>query len=351
MRFAYLDGIRGIAALFVLARHWNPLLDFGFTFSHMAVDLFFMLSGFVIAHAYDEKLRSGKMSPSTFMAIRLSRLYPVYFLAILVCLVVMTSTAALDHGDPRMAQWLLSALLAMVFLPSLVSGSEFLFPLNGCFWSLFAELALNIGYAFGRRHLSDRILIAIAGGTGLLLVAAVFATGTIDHGFRSSLMSATAGLIRATFGIAVGLLLYRRRAMFARFNHPATPWIGVALIAVLMTFPDMHGANGIAELIAVFAVVPLSIALASVREPSAAWSTRLMVTLGISSYPIYLLHVPVGIVLERLASKLPVSSLHLGLGGMLALFLLSLQIERHLDIPARQWLRTRLVRQPAAARA
>jgi peptidoglycan/LPS O-acetylase OafA/YrhL len=77
-QFVLLDGLRGVAALAVVVTH--ALYFFPPTpMAYLAVDFFFMLSGFVLAHAYGERLRQG-MTAGRFMAIRLIRLYPLYAL-------------------------------------------------------------------------------------------------------------------------------------------------------------------------------------------------------------------------------------------------------------------------------
>src|ERR1700692_1948753 len=87
-RYAYLDGIRGLAAILVLVRHTGNFWHFGFYRSYLAVDLFFILSGFVIAYAYDEKLREGAISFTQFLKIRLIRLYPVFLMSLVMCAIV-----------------------------------------------------------------------------------------------------------------------------------------------------------------------------------------------------------------------------------------------------------------------
>jgi len=351
MRFAYLDGIRGVAALFVLARHWDSMLGFGFRFGHLAVDLFFMLSGFVIAHAYDGKLRAGAMSSGAFMALRFARLYPVYLLSLIVAMAVVFGLPPAAGSATHTGEWIISGLLALAFVPFPVTGYAFLFPMNTSVWSLFAELLLNWAYAAQRRFLSDRVLLALIAVTAVMIAALGVATGTIDHGYRASPATVVGGLARATFGIALGLLMYRHRGLAAPLTRHVSPWAGVALVTAVMMFPQVPGYNVAVELAAVFVVFPLAIALAAAREPAEGWQMRTMVALGIASYPIYLLHGPVGKVLDAALKPVPEYARAGALAAAMALVLLSLWIERHLDIPARQWLRTRLLRRTGAAAA
>jgi peptidoglycan/LPS O-acetylase OafA/YrhL len=83
-RYEYLDGIRTLAALFVVVRHTGEFFNFTFYRSYLAVDLFFILSGFVIASAYEKKLLNNTLSFNQFLSIRAIRLYPVYFASLLL---------------------------------------------------------------------------------------------------------------------------------------------------------------------------------------------------------------------------------------------------------------------------
>ena len=70
-RFVFLDGLRDIAAIFVFVSHSWAMWGFAFTRSYLAVDLFFVMSGFVIAQAYDDKLLSGALNAFQFVRIRI----------------------------------------------------------------------------------------------------------------------------------------------------------------------------------------------------------------------------------------------------------------------------------------
>ena len=91
-----LDGMRGVAALAVVALHLKDSLGISAPpASYLAVDLFFMLSGFVLAQAYGARL-AGPLSPWGFIRLRLIRLYPLY----LAGLVVGAAVGLIDAGGP-----------------------------------------------------------------------------------------------------------------------------------------------------------------------------------------------------------------------------------------------------------
>lgn len=153
--FVTLDGLRGIAALAIISRHapayfasvslvttgdaaQGPVAGVPFFESYLAVDFFFALSGFVLAHAYVRRFRDG-MSTLQFMAIRLVRLYPLYLFAL--ALSVLLDWRELAHGEINHVDFLKNVIPALFFLPSapLHAGAR-LFPLNEPAWSLFFKL-------------------------------------------------------------------------------------------------------------------------------------------------------------------------------------------------------------------
>jgi peptidoglycan/LPS O-acetylase OafA/YrhL len=77
-----LDGVRGLAALIVVLWHMpSPMQTLGPRSGYLAVDLFFCLSGFVLTHAYQGKIKAG-MSYLEFFKIRIVRLYPIFIFGI-----------------------------------------------------------------------------------------------------------------------------------------------------------------------------------------------------------------------------------------------------------------------------
>ena len=117
--FHTLDGLRGVAALFVAMRHTNLFHRAGIHGGYLAVDLFFVLSGFVIAHAYERRLASG-LSVGRFMAARYLRLWPVYVLGAALGLI-----AALMHALPGKDNLTpLQVAQTAPFAPARTSGSR-----------------------------------------------------------------------------------------------------------------------------------------------------------------------------------------------------------------------------------
>ena len=138
--------------------------------SYLAVDLFFVLSGFVLEHAYGRRFREG-MSVGTFMLARLQRLYPLYALAFILALPFLF--AQLVNGALGPAQAVIEFLCGALMLPTpnFAHPQADLYPLNFAAWSLFFELLANLLFAAFGRRLHTKSLIWLVGGCAVALVA------------------------------------------------------------------------------------------------------------------------------------------------------------------------------------
>jgi peptidoglycan/LPS O-acetylase OafA/YrhL len=344
-RYAYLDGIRGLAAILVLVRHTGNFWHFGFYRSYLAVDLFFILSGFVIAYAYDEKLCDGKISLTQFLKIRLIRLYPVFLMSVFMCALVVMAAMLFDPPGtaPSIAEMAPVIALTALYLPSHLSGSNDLFPLNAIYWSLFFELVINVVYAAVRPWLNTAVLSVVASSLGLVVAFIAYEYGTLNVGFTWGFGPIFSGFSRAAFGIFLGLLLFRLRGRFiSRFGGLVNPWLAFLLICTLLASPSADRFDAIVDWLAVALVFPLSILFAS--QPSSTRFEGLLLTLGSASYPIYVFHRPVSALITRAAGAV-VSRYAPITGVLLVIFLVlfSVWLERRVDIPVRRRLAERFL--------
>ncbi len=337
-RYAFLDGIRGMAALFVMTRHTVDYWRFSFYRSYLAVDLFFILSGFVIAYAYDEKIRTGIITFPKFILIRLIRLYPVFILSLLISSALFIGRLVLKHEiDSTNLSGILSVVaITALFLPSHLAGDNGLFPINGVYWSLFFELVVNFLYAAIRPILNNYVLISIVLVAGFLLAQSSYLNGNLNTGFYWEKASLIAGFARSIFGIFLGLLLFRHHSRFKRFlDRPYVAWIAVFVIALVLASPSVHGLNWLIDLISVVIIFPMAVLAAS--HGKSMKLQGLLVMLGSASYPIYVLHIPIGGILAypikgAVQTFAPISGVIL----VLILFALSLWLEKYYDIPLRK---------------
>ncbi|WP_332854340.1 acyltransferase family protein [Duganella sp. S19_KUP01_CR8] len=346
-RFLFLDGMRGLAALFVLVRHTRMFWDFSFYRSYLAVDLFFLLSGFVIAHAYDAKLQSRTLSVPRFMEVRMIRLYPVFLMSLVLAAVVMGAKLFIKQpgGLPEALQLMALVAATALFLPLRLADNPGLFPLNGPYWSLFFEVLVNWLYALIRPVLSSRVLSAVVLAAFLLLAGEAAWRGSFDLGFSWSAESWVVGSARSVFGIFAGLWLHRHGAALAA-RWRVSPWLALGAVALMLGAPDLGGLNGVVDLLALALVFPACVLVAA-RGQGGRGATVLAM-LGAASYPMYVLHQPLAQVLSH-----PLAHLPKPFGGLVFLALLlgvSAFIELRVDTPVRRWLSGRRSRAGLAAR-
>jgi peptidoglycan/LPS O-acetylase OafA/YrhL len=285
--FATMDGVRGVAALCVMLYHFGQHTDAPlFSNGPAAVDIFFCLSGFVIAHSYEARLDAG-LTLAGFARIRLIRLYPLYLVGLALGLTnyFLSVRAGAPGNDAQTTVFV--ALYGLLLVPTFQRfniglgadrADHTLFPLNGPAWSLFVELASNGLFVVLRPR-----GVALA----LLLIALGAATLACDPPGAWGAGTAIVGAPRSLFSFYVGAALWRLwRDGALRASHR------LAILPLLMTMivcsaPDSAPAFVVATFIATPAIIALSIA-----EPRSLWVRRAFAALGEISYPIYAIHVP-----------------------------------------------------------
>jgi len=281
--------LRGLAAVSVMFYHYAEFLGGvqAFPKAYLAVDLFFILSGFVIAHAYETKILNKSIGVGRFMLLRLIRLYPMYLAALALGVGYLATKAVINPSDPNdLALGPVST--SLVFLPWF-GQSGGLFPFNPAAWSLFAELAANLIYVALAPRLSNPILIVIVAAAGVALAAVGFNAGSLDVGMTADTFFG--GLARVAFSFSLGLLIWRLTR-----GKPAIHSRAVLLLlpAVVLIFSAgiLLKIGAIYDLVVVFVLFPAMVVIGSRFEPPA--SADRVIRLGADlSYPIYVMHGPV----------------------------------------------------------
>ena len=292
--FAGLDGLRGIAALTVVMYHtFLPLHLIVAAKGYLAVDFFFLLSGLVVANAYERRLLNG-LTFLRFVGIRLARLYPLFLLGMTMGIVVSAlKVLTVVHTTDvfAFASAAVRGLLMVPFAALPYSPSEFAFPFNGPAWSLFFEYLVNFSFAAivcGRR-LTGRSLAAIVAGSGLLLALVIWSHGSVDVGGKEA--SFGGGVVRTSFsfftGVAISRLqLARGVRRISGGNIVATVTLAAVLL-VPLTIDDR-----VFDLFAVFVVFPFVIVSSTGDEP-VGFVRMIASFLGKLSYPLYVTHYPI----------------------------------------------------------
>lgn len=283
--FLTLDALRGIVALFVVVWHspqfWSTL-PFGYTY--LAVDIFFVLSGFVIAHAYGQKLQNKKMSRWQFFKIRAVRLYPMYLVGLILGLI------AYSMGAFSLDNWILLALITLFFLPTGFLPGQTLFAFNLPAWSLFYELVVNALYGFFHRFLSQKRLLLLLLVLGASLTFIALSKNKIDFGAIAGYKNIIIAFFRSSFGILLGIFIYHFQYQIKRTPNGLVLIFVTALIGLLIV-PRLTALDPLIDLLATFIIIPLGIlALSKIQANKTG---HLCSFLGKISYPLYAIHYPV----------------------------------------------------------
>jgi peptidoglycan/LPS O-acetylase OafA/YrhL len=338
-RYLTLDGMRGVAALAVVAVH-NPGL-FGSVCApegFLAVDFFFVLSGFVVAEAYGRRLEQG-LGWRQFMGLRLLRFYPLYLLGTaLGVFSYVHFTLTHPTGVVTPAAFAASLALNLFFIPSWFVPTD-IFPVLGPAWSLFFELLVNAGYGLFHRALKGPWLLGLIALSALSLGLVAGTLGTLNQGFKPNPLSAWMGLSRVLFSFCVGLLLQRMPR--SRVRIPSFVLVA-ALMAALKLCPS-GGNPPLFELIFVGLASPALVYLGSANEPSHAAEARLYEVLGAASYAVYVLHFPLGPLLVAPVHRLIRGPFETyapwsGIALLALIFLISAWAGKRLDEPFRRWI-------------
>ncbi|WP_407192934.1 acyltransferase family protein [Bradyrhizobium sp. STM 3566] len=292
-RFHSFDGMRGLAAIAVCVYHAtsSQIMPGGY----LAVDFFFILSGFVLARAYEFDLKTKRYGVGSFMLMRWLRLYPMFFLGLVLASAKAAAFAV--YGREASLTWtqlLLALPSELLMLPSPVNGHD-LYPLNGPSWSLFFELLINLVFAAWLFRQGTRTLLAIAACASVFLVTSAMARGSLDGGWTWPFI--WMGAARVTFGFIVGVLI-SRSSLKAKPSTFACALGALALVAVLAV-PVSESLRPLYDCAAVLIGFPFLVIWGASLQPPTRIQTA-CAALGALSYPLYATHLPL-VVFARIA--------------------------------------------------
>lgn len=307
-----LDGLRGVAALLVLWYHifegyafaGNSMIE---TFNHgyLAVDFFFMLSGFVIGYAYDDRWGKG-LTMKDFFKRRLIRLHPMVIMGAVLGVITFYIQGCVqwDGTQVALSMVVLSLVCSIFLIPAMpglgyeVRGNGEMFPLNGPCWSLFFEYIGNIIYALFIRRLSTKALTVVVVLLGLALSGFVIfdisGYGNLGVGWTLDGMNFMGGSLRMLFPFSIGMLMSR---IFKPIKVKGAFWICSAILTALFAVPYLEGMeticlNGLYEVFCIVIVFPILVWIGASGTTTDRKSTTICKFLGDISYPLYVIHYP-----------------------------------------------------------
>ena len=303
--YEILDGLRGVAALTVVCFHLfeafaTSHLDQKINHGYLAVDFFFILSGFVIGYAYDDRWKT--MTVKDFLKRRFIRLHPMVVAGAVIGAVMFyfQGCSVWDVSKISVSMLLVATLLNACLIPA-TPGSEIrglgeMYPLNGPSWSLFFEYIGNILYAFFIHRLPTKALsvLVLLAGCGLAAFAVWGPYGDICVGFALTGDNMLGGSLRLLFSFSAGLLMSR---VFKPARVKGAFWIGGLSFVVLSAVPRIGGGenlwmNGLYDTICAVAIFPLLVYLGASGRTTDKVTARICKFLGDISYPLYMVHYP-----------------------------------------------------------
>ena len=358
--FIILDGLRGVAAIVVVTFHLceahspGPLYQV-INHGYLAVDFFFLLSGFVIGYAYDD--RWGKMTLGNFFKRRLIRLQPMVIVGSVVGAVCFYfQDSVLWPGISAVPVWKMLGIMLIGFTllpipPSMdIRGWEEMHPLDGPAWSLFFEYIANILYGIVVRKFSKTALAVLVflAACALVHYCLTGPSGDVIGGWSITPVQLRIGFTRLMYPFFAGLLLFRIGKL-TNVKH-AFFWCSLLLVVVL-SIPRIGGSghlwmNGLYESAVIIFMFPLIVYLGASSEVKGKAAIRLCKFLGNISYPLYITHYPLIYIYTGWVynNKTPLRK-----GFPIALFVLIFSVSlayaclKLYDEPVRLWLKKKLL--------
>ena len=384
-RYEILDGLRGVAALLVVFFHCfetyipqigTQIINHGY----LAVDFFFVLSGFVIGYAYDD--RWGSMTTWGFFKRRLVRLHPMVVAGTVIGAALFFFGEY--EGFPLLKQcsgWMFALCFVMgIFMipcgPGLdIRGWGEMNSFNGPNWSLTLEYIGNILYAFVFRRLPKVVLAVLCALCAFFTldltlgwdVFGFFPQAKFDviGGWSLTGDQLYVGFGRLLYPFLCGLLISRILPSHRTDSNPSgSPlhvrggfWWASLILIVLFSVPQICGhscwQDGLYQAVAIIVCFPLIVLLGAGSRTTDAFSTRVCKTLGELSYPLYITHYPVMYMQMAWVGNHPSAPLWqhimLNVGVVVISVVLAWCVYKTYDLPLRGWLTEKWLKRGAKA--
>jgi peptidoglycan/LPS O-acetylase OafA/YrhL len=355
--FDYLNLIRGIAALLVLIYH----VDFMFGLrgqllpaGYLAVDLFFILSGFVLSLTYGPRIQQGTIDFRGYLVARLARLYPLFLVTTLAGVVVMTARFEANSGYVDTLPLSASAIANVLMIPTFAApyATKTAFVFNPASWSIFFEMIVSILFFLSLARLPNAGLVLVLIVSGILAALSIFAVGTVDVGYATD--NLIYALPRVVYSFTVGILIQRAFAKSAWTCRAGAAYALLLLVILMMQLKLWLPQQPYFDLVALMVVLPmLVIAGAGVTLRGA--SRKIASLLGQASYGVYLIQgtliiAAAGASQKLLGRKIYDLSPWVGFAFVAFTLALSLLVAEYFEYPARRYLKQWAARVPRKRR-
>ncbi|HVW95453.1 MAG TPA: acyltransferase [Mucilaginibacter sp.] len=339
--FPILDGLRGTAALLVVIYHlfeaYYPVpAQHPMHHGYLAVDFFYLLSGFVVGYAYDDRWAKG-MTIKEFFKIRLIRLHPLVILGVIIGAIGFWFDPYTNGAAHTSILKLIGVMLiSFTLLPSPdIRGWNETHCLDGPCWSLLQEYIANFIYAIIGRKATKPVLWVIITISGIALV--LTANWHHDLGTGWGYDTFWIAVVRMMFPFFAGLLLFRT----GKLIRIPMAYTVCSLILIVLFFMPTFSFNGYYEAACVIIAFPIVVAAGAGGQISGRWA-KLCKFSGDISYPIYILHYPfIYIYTAWVATQKPAPAqiIPVACGLFVFFIILAFLALKLYDEPVRAWLK------------
>jgi peptidoglycan/LPS O-acetylase OafA/YrhL len=383
-RYEILDGLRGVAALMVVIFHCfeTYVPHFGtqiVNHGYLAVDFFFVLSGFVIGYAYDD--RWDRMTTWGFFKRRLTRLHPMVIAGMVVGAALFFFSGSYFPQTLKVDGWkfALCFVMGLFLLPCGkgldIRGWNEMNSFNGPAWTLMFEYIGNILYVILFRHLPKIALAVLCACCAVLTLDVTlgwdlfgfFPEGphyTVIGGWSLDPQQIYIGFTRLLYPFLCGLLISRILPGHRTGSNPSgSPihlkggfwWCGLAIV-VILSIPCIGGkqpglADGIFQALAILFLFPLIVLTGAGSRTTDTFSTKVCKWLGDISYPIYITHYPIMYMqmswVEDHADAPLWIHIAVNAGVVVMSVLLAYGLLKAYDEPVREWLKEHWLKRKA----
>ncbi|MEE0805636.1 MAG: acyltransferase [Prevotellamassilia sp.] len=374
--YEILDGLRGVAAIMVVIFHVVEFfaphgVQHAVNHGYLAVDFFFMLSGFVIGYAYDD--RWGKMSLGSFFKRRLVRLHPMVVLGTIIgfCMFFLVSDSYPKVFESSPELILLCFVMALFMIPTTpgidARGWAEMNIFVDTSWSLTYEYVANILYALFLRHLPKMVIAFLCVVSVIPLLDMTLGWNLfglfpepqyhIKGGWSITPDQIYVGFTRLSFPFLCGLLISRiLPERITPENPTGSPirirggfWWATLLLVTILCVPCIGGedgvANGLYQVVCIVLLFPLIILMGAGSKTTGSGSMGLCKFLGDLSYPLYITHFQLIFLQMAFVHNHPDAELwqkwFVGGGIVVVSILIGYAMLKTYDEPVRHWLTER----------